>query len=169
MSEALEIAKRLARKFEGFRSRPYYCSAGIVTIGFGTTRYPDGRTVKPTDPPASIEQGERYLAHEMGKCLAGTMRYCPALLTENDGKAAAIADYCYNLGIGRLQCSTLRRRINQRNWPEVIKELNKWVYGGGRKLQGLVLRRAAEARYFTDHLSNPLIFLPLEYLKKEGE
>jgi lysozyme len=64
------------------------------------------------------------------------------------GKLGAIADFCFNLGIGRLQTSTLRRRINQQDWPAAASELQRWVYAGGRKLRGLVLRREAEAAYF---------------------
>jgi len=54
-------------------------------------------------------------------------------------------DFTFNLGAGRLQTSTLRRRINQRNWAAAAKELHRWVYGGGKVLPGLVTRREAEA------------------------
>jgi lysozyme len=50
----------------------------------------------------------------------------------------------FNLGAGRLQTSTLRRRINQTDWPGAALELRKWVHGGGRVLPGLVARRQAE-------------------------
>jgi len=48
-----------------------------------------------------------------------------------------------------LQKSTLRRKINNEEWEDVPAELNKWVYGGGKKLKGLVLRRQADAVYFS--------------------
>lgn len=41
--------------------------------------------------------------------------------------------------------STLRRRVNQRDWPSATKELRRWVYGAGKVLPGLVARREAEA------------------------
>ena len=63
------------------------------------------------------------------------------LATEPEGRLAAIVDFTFNLGAGRLQASTLRRRVNQRDW---VEELRRWVYGGGRVLPGLVIRRAAE-------------------------
>ena len=66
-------------------------------------------------------------------------------LLENDwGKFCAIVDFAYNLGVGRLQTSTLRRKINELDWEAVAKELMRWVYGGGKKLPGLVKRRQAE-------------------------
>jgi len=52
---------------------------------------------------------------------------------------------CYNCGAGALQASTLRRRINSRDWPRAQAEMRRWVRGGGRVLPGLVTRRAIEA------------------------
>ncbi|WP_414041926.1 glycoside hydrolase family protein [Acidithiobacillus sp. M4-SHS-6] len=53
-------------------------------------------------------------------------------------------DFTFNLGGGRLQTSTLRRRVNQRDWNAAAMDLRRWVYGGGRVLPGLVVRREAE-------------------------
>lgn len=58
--------------------------------------------------------------------------------------ACAIADFIYNLGAGRYRASTLRRKVEAQNWPETCEHLTKWVWGGGRKLLGLVLRRQVE-------------------------
>lgn len=77
--------------------------------------------------------------------LNATLRYCPVLATEPDGRLAAIVDFTFNLGAGRLQTSTLRRRVNQGDWPAAAGELARWIYGAGKVLPGLVARRAAEA------------------------
>ena len=45
---------------------------------------------------------------------------------------AAIVDFTFNLGAGRLQTSTLRRRINQRDWAAALNKLRRWIYGGGK-------------------------------------
>ena len=82
----------------------------------------------------------------MQAALKATLRYCPVLATEPAGLLGAIVDFTFNLGAGRLQTSTLRRRINQRDWVGVALELRRWVYGGGRALPGLVVRREAECR-----------------------
>jgi len=148
MMGALETAKTIAKPFEGLRLKPYLCPAGVPTIGFGSTSYPDGRRVTLADPPITLERAEELLEWEMRKSVSAALRHCPVLLLE-DGKWGAIADFVYNLGAGRLQASTLRRRINQRDWPEAVRELKKWIYGGGRKLPGLVLRREAEAVYIS--------------------
>ncbi|WP_256996358.1 lysozyme [Methylococcus capsulatus] len=60
------------------------------------------------------------------------------------GRLAAIVDFTFNLGAGRLQTSTLPRRVNQRDWSSAAKELRRRVYGGGKVLPGLVARREAE-------------------------
>lgn len=60
-------------------------------------------------------------------------------------RLAAIVDFTFNLGAGRLQTSTLRRRINQRDWAAAATELRRWVYGGGKVLPGLLVRRQTEA------------------------
>jgi lysozyme len=85
-----------------------------------------------------------YLAQDLVMALKATLRYCPVLATEDEGRLAAIVDFTFNLGAGRLQTSTLRRRINQRDWTGAASELGRWVRGGGRILPGLVVRRQAE-------------------------
>jgi lysozyme len=92
-----------------------------------------------------VVEAEVYLAHDLQTALAAALRYCPVLATEPEGRLAAIVDFTFNLGAGRLQMSTLRRRINQRDWAASATELKRWVYGGGKVLQGLVTRREAEA------------------------
>jgi lysozyme len=142
--EVITIASQIARQFEGFRSRPYRCPAGVATIGYGTTHYPGGKAVTMKDAPVSQETGEQYLQYEMMNSMMKAFMYCPILLMD-DKKLAAITDFVYNLGPGRLQTSTLRRRINQQDWPLVRKELMRWTRGGGKVLKGLVRRRKVEA------------------------
>ena len=117
---------------------PYICPAGFWTIGYG-------HLCDPKHPPITEAEAEAYLARDLQKAVAATLRYCPVLATEPGGRLAAIVDFTFNLGAGRLQTSTLRRRINQRDWSQAADELRRWVYGGGRPLPGLVLRRREES------------------------
>ena len=87
---------------------------------------------------------ESYLAAEMAAALADTLWNCPVLLNQPENRLAAMVDFAFNLGAGRLQTSTLRRRINEMDWAGAALELGKWVHGGGRVLPGLVARRQAE-------------------------
>ncbi|MFM7010388.1 MAG: lysozyme [Betaproteobacteria bacterium] len=146
----LDIAAELCRRFEGFKSAPYLCPAGVATIGYGSTFYSDGRKVTLQDAPMSEPEARALLMTELlHKYAPGTIRQCPILLTlalkENDWrKLNAIVDFAYNLGVGRLQTSTLRRKINEQDWAGAKEQLMLWTRGGGRVLPGLLKRRTAE-------------------------
>ena len=144
----LDIAVALCKQFEGFRRAPYLCPAGIPTIGFGSTYYADGRKVTLQDEPISEAAAEALLLHELHHTyLPGVLRHCPILLTD-EPKCNAIVDFVYNLGIGRLQTSTLKRKINQQDWDGTKEQLMLWTRGGGRVLPGLVKRRFSECALF---------------------
>lgn len=140
----LELAAELCRQFEGYRSKPYFCPAGIPTIGYGSTYYADGRKVQLTDTPMSEPEARALLMAELSHTYApGVLRLCPGLAT-NERRFNAIVDFVYNLGIGRLQTSTLRRKINAGDWESAKEQLMLWTRGGGKVLPGLVKRRTAE-------------------------
>ena len=144
----LSIAAELCKRFEGFRSKPYLCPANVATIGYGSTYYANGVKVTLNDVPTTQEEAHVLLMHELEHTyLPGVVRYCPNLVTDNK-KLNAIVDFCYNLGIGRLQTSTLRRKINEQDWDAAKEELLKWNKGGGKVLAGLDKRRKAEVALF---------------------
>jgi lysozyme len=147
MTQIPQPAIALAKRFEGFhriprsdplrRAHPYICPAGYWTIGYG-------RLCKPDHPPINEEEGEAYLRQDLRTALIAKLRYCPLLATEPEERLAAVVDFTFNLGVGRLQTSTIRRRINQRDRLFAEQELRRWVYGGGKVLPVLVTRREAE-------------------------
>jgi lysozyme len=142
----LDIAAALCKQFEGFRGKPYLCPAGVATIGYGSTYYADGRKVVLTDAPMSEPDATVLLLQELHHTyLPAVLRHCPVLLTD-EKKCNAIVDFAYNLGTGRLQTSTLKRKINSGSWEEAKTQLLLWTKGGGRVLPGLVKRRTAECR-----------------------
>lgn len=130
---------------------PYVCPAAVPTIGYGSTYYEDGRRVGMGDPPITVARAEELLLWELVKVSAPAVaRLCPELFAQavatGDWKAFnAIVDFTFNLGSGRLQSSTLRRKIRAADWDGARAQLSLWVRGGGRVLPGLVRRRAAEA------------------------
>lgn len=128
---------------------PYLCPARVWTQGYGSTRR-DGRPVRPDDPPISEPEALGLLLEELHLNVDACLRLCPVLRDEPEGRLAALADFVYNLGAGRLQASTLRLRVNQRDWREAALELRRWVWGGGRKLPGLIARREAESTLLVD-------------------
>lgn len=127
----------LIRRFEGLRLKAYYCSAGVLTCGYGTT----GKDIKP-DTAWTKEQAEARMVMDAENFLLGTKKLCHPL----EGRPlAAISDFAYNLGLTRLAASTLRRKLLAGDMIGARNELTKWVRGGGRILPGLVIRRQAEA------------------------
>lgn len=132
--EALPL---LIRRFEGLRLKAYFCPAGVLTCGYGST----GPDIKP-DTAWTKEQAEARMMADAARFTVATDKLCPGL---PDPARAAAADFAFNLGATRLAGSTLRRKLNARDWPGARQELAKWVRGGGRVLPGLVARRAAEA------------------------
>lgn len=116
---------------------PYLCPANFWTIGYG-------RLCKKDHPAISEETGTIYLAEDMYSAMVSTITLCPVLAVEKSTRLAAIIDFVYNLGHGRLAASTLRKRINAKDWQGAAAQLRLWVWGGGRKLPGLVIRRERE-------------------------
>jgi len=140
----LELAASLCKQFEGFRSKPYLCPANVATIGYGSTYYADKRKVTLEDPPMSQEEAHALLMIELEHTyLPGVLRNCPILATD-ERKCNAIVDFAYNLGVGRVQTSTLKRKINAGDWEGAQEQLMLWTKGGGKVLPGLLKRRKAE-------------------------
>lgn len=141
---AIDVAKALARQFEGFYPLPYLCPAGVPTIGYGATYYEDGTWVTMADSRISRERAERLLAwHLQAVYLPQVLQLCHGIDTPE--RLAAIVDFTFNLGAANLRASTLRRRINAGQWGDVPYQLSRWNRAGGKVLRGLVRRRAAEA------------------------
>lgn len=127
----------LIRKFEGLRLKAYYCPAGVLTCGYGST----GKDIKP-DTFWTIEYAEMRMQRDAQKFADGVIALCP---NANDMQLCALADFAYNLGIGRLKTSTLRRKFNAGDIEGAKKEILKWNKAGGVVLAGLTKRRQIEA------------------------
>ena len=130
----------LIRKFEGLRLKPYLCPAGVPTIGYGHT----GKDVTLDMAPISEPVAEAMMRQDAEVFMRAAGNLSPVLWFD-EVKHAAIADFCFNLGSSRYKASTLKRRVDAGDWEGACDELAKWVWGGGRKLPGLVARRAAES------------------------
>jgi lysozyme len=139
-NKTIDLLCSLIRRFEGCKLTPYFCPAGILTCGWGST----GLDVV-MGHSWTQEYADMRMRNDAIKFLEGTKALCPTL---TDAKLVAIADFAYNLGLGRLRASTLRRVINSNRWELVATELMKWVIGGGKKLPGLIIRRRIEAEFF---------------------
>lgn len=148
MSRVPDLLVDLVKKSEGFHrvvtrtpvvtAAPYLCPAGFWTIGYGVLCEQDRA-------PITLEEGEAELMRLLPVYVNDALRLSPVLHTESDGRLTAIADFVFNLGPTRYAASTLRRVVNAHDWGRAREEIKRWVWGGGRKLPGLVIRREAEA------------------------
>lgn len=134
----MNLLRALIKFFEGLYLKAYRCPAAVWTIGYGATGPDIGPGVVWTE-----DQADERLERDMVKFYMAALKASPVLALHPE-KHEAIADFCYNLGTGRYKSSTLKKRVDAEDWEGAQEEIMKWVYGGGRKLRGLVLRREAE-------------------------
>ena len=142
-SVAIQITAVLCRRFEGLYLRPYLCPAGVPTIGYGATFYEDGTKVSLRDKPITKDRAEALLTwHLEYGFLPSVTRLCTGADTPE--RLAALLDFAFNLGLGNLKASTLRKRVNQGDWLDAKVQIMKWNKAGGKILKGLTRRREAE-------------------------
>lgn len=157
--KASKIGIRLIKKYEGFRNFPYFCPAGIATIGWGNTFYEDGTSVKITDPP--IERGR---ANELLKGIISIYEdKVNVLVTSklNQNQFDALVCFAYNQRSGAFERSTLLKRVNANpNDEDISYQFKRWnkarLNGVLTVLKGLKRRRSEEAYlYFKAQINNP--------------
>jgi GH24 family phage-related lysozyme (muramidase) len=130
----------MIKRFEGFSPTVYICPAGHATIGYGHVVKPQER--EQFARGITAEQAEALLRQDVQTAERAVLRLITVPLT--DGQFDALVSFTFNLGAGALQRSTLRRRVNRGDHAGVPPEFRKWVWAGGRKLEGLMRRREAE-------------------------
>lgn len=131
----------LIKEFEGCKLDAYQCPTGVWTIGYGHT----GQEVQ---PGVSIPQAEadRLLLEDIKEAAQAVDHLVTVELNQN--QRAALTSFVFNLGAGGLKKSTLLRRLNIGDYSCVPSEMSRWVFGGTKRLAGLVRRRAAEGELF---------------------
>lgn len=136
----------LIQGFEGLKLNAYKDSAGIPTIGYGNITYIDGTKVKMGDKITQEKADEtfRYYADKFANQVDAVLT-----ATVNQNQFNALVSLAYNIGIGAFSKSTLLKKVNANSCDSSIKtEFMKWVNSGGRKIQGLINRRTAEASLY---------------------
>lgn len=138
----------LIKSFEGLKLDAYLCSANVVTIGYGSTYYPDKSPIKMGDKLKDKQQAE-----ELFKITLQTFESSVAGLffnvTLKQNQFDALVSFAYNVGPGALASSTLFKKVKANPNDKTIQaEFNKWVNAGGKKSNGLIRRRKAEAKLY---------------------
>ena len=140
----------LIKHFEGFSAKPYPdpgTGAKPYTIGYGTTVYPDGKSVTLKDPDITEKQGEAYLLYEVNEKAKAVESLIKVKI--NDNQFDALVSFAYNVGTGALGKSTLLKLINSKaDNLEIADEFLRWNKAGGKEMAGLTKRRQAERSLF---------------------
>lgn len=137
----------LIKKWEGWRSTAYYCSAKVLTIGYGHTSMAGPPKVH-KGMKITKAQGEEILKRDLGKYEAAVVSACGRDARYTDNQFAAMVSLCYNIGPGNFKKSSVARYMRN-NQPEVAAtRFAPWNKAAGKVLKGLVRRRADETRLF---------------------
>lgn len=139
--EASEVLIEKLKEFEGFRRDAYRDEAGVLTIGYGHT----GKDVREGDRLTTYG-AEQLLMIDLQEHEAAVRRLHVA---RTQGQFDALVSFAFNLGIERLQGSTLLKVIRHGgSHDQIRREFKRWVYAGGKKLRGLERRRDWESKRF---------------------
>jgi len=142
-------ALKLIRTFEGLSLQAYLDPVGIWTIGYGHTSAAGPPKVTRGLKLTAV-QCAKILSNDIVKYEAAVERLVTVPLSGN--QFGALVSLCYNIGPGAFARSTVRRRINGRNYAGAADAFHMWVRGAvkGKSvvLPGLVKRRTAESKLF---------------------
>jgi lysozyme len=134
----------LIKKFEGLKLKPYLCSAGVPTIGYGNTLYENGKKVSLKDTIITEQRATELLSHSLKNLEQHVDSFCRDDINQN--QFDALVSFAFNLGPYNLKSSTLLKKVNKNpNDPTIRNEFMRWTKAGGKVLKGLVERRKCEA------------------------
>ena len=165
---AWEPAAKLIREFEGFSDVAYICPAGVPTIGWGTTRWPDGAAVKIGDTitrDAADGLLDNMLETQVVPALAKTI---PGWKTLPAHRQNALISFAYNVGwgfYGATGFETISKCLRESDYDAVPAALMLYINPGTPAEAGLRRRREAEAKLWgiSKKATSVLLKVPYEY------
>lgn len=142
---------RLIKSCEGLRLEPYLCSAGVATIGYGST----GPDISMSMEPITRQKAEMLLAMDIR---TKSEKYLNLYIKVevNQHQYDALSSFCFNVGGGNFRSSTLLHKLNKGDFVGAANEFWKWRRAGGKILPGLVKRRELEKKLFNIPLPKPV-------------
>ncbi len=138
LAEASEGCRLVAYPDPGSGGAPY-------TIGYGHTG-PDVHC----GLIWTMGQARQALVDDLAKA-AATIAALTRTARTTQGQFDALTDFVFNVGTGALRTSVLLKKHLAGDYPAAAAEFDRWTYAGGRKLPGLVTRRAREKALYLSH------------------
>jgi len=142
-----ENGLKLIKKFEGLSLKPYLCSAGIPTIGFGNTFYENMKKVTLQDETITEERADSLFNFLVTTNFVNVVNRL-VIVDINQNQFDALVSFVYNLGSGNFEKSTLLKKVNQEDFIGASLEFEKWNRASGKVLNGLTKRRLSEKELF---------------------
>jgi lysozyme len=142
-----ERAIKLIKHHEGVRNRPYRCPANLWTCGVGHL-IGDGKSL-PDSWNRTFTEAEidGLLKSDLRRFELGVHKMLPNVLLRQH-EFDAIISFCFNLGLGCFQRSTLRQALLRGDKKAAMESLVKYCRAGGKILRGLQIRRLDEKALF---------------------
>lgn len=130
------------KRHEALRLHAYKDAVGVWTIGYGhTLTAKEGMIITEAEAEMLLIQDLRVAEDEINR----------HLLPLEQHQFDSLASFVFNVGIGAFRRSTLLKRLKiDVNHTDIVNQFNRWVYGGGKILKGLVRRRKEEANLYTN-------------------
>lgn len=147
----LAAALKLIKEFEGCHLEAYADPLhgwDVATIGFGTTRYGDGRKVQQGDKINAIE-ADMLLRQEVDRIAEKLRATVPFWVAMADHQKCALISFAYNLGSGFYGVAgfeTISRELREKDWSAVPAALLLYRNPGTNVEAGLKRRREAEGK-----------------------
>jgi lysozyme len=140
------LGLNLIKKYEGLRLTSYLCPAGVPTIGYGSTRYPNGKKILLGEKLTNEKEATQLLLATLSPYEDAVNKHLPNI---NQCQFDALVCFAYNLGTGALIKSTLLKKAKANNAdPSILDEFLRWNKAGGKVLAGLTNRRREEANLY---------------------
>ena len=133
---------------EGLRTKAYLDTGNVLTIGYGHTSAAGApKVVKGMTITAA--EAEEILRRDVAGAEKDVLALVKVPLNEN--QFSALVSFVFNLGRAQVADSTLLRKLNAGADP--ASEFDRWIYDNGKRLEGLVKRRAKERALFEKPVS----------------
>jgi lysozyme len=140
------LGLNLIKKYEGLRLSAYLCPAGVPTIGYGSTRHPNGKKVLLGEKLNNEKEATQLLLATLEPFEAAVNKHLPNL---NQCQFDALVCFAYNVGVAALVKSTLLKKAKANaSDPSILDEFLRWNKAGGKVLAGLTNRRREEAQLY---------------------
>jgi lysozyme len=147
----------MIKHHEGVRQKPYQCPARLWTVGVGHVIWPEQGRLKLEDRNAfpvrqedmrtyTMEEVDGLLRYDLNRFEQGVSKLITVPLSQ--GMFDGLCSFAFNVGLGTLQRSTLRAKLNRGDKEGAAEELLKYCMAGGKILKGLQNRRIDERALF---------------------